>query len=46
MWKIVAAVGGVVSVGVVIALWCCLKTGSDEDDFWGIGDERTEEIDV
>lgn len=44
MWKVIAITGGIVAVVCSFALWCAAKVGSDDDDFWGIGDERTEEV--
>ena len=44
MWKAIAITGGIVAVVCSFALWCAAKVGSDDDDFWGIGDERTEEV--
>jgi hypothetical protein len=42
MWKIAAAVGGVLTAGIIFVLWCLLKAGSDEDDFWCIDHEFSE----
>lgn len=44
MWKAIAFTGGIVAVVCSFTLWCAAKVGSDDDDFWGIGDERTEEF--
>ena len=44
MWKAIAITGGIIAVVCSFALWWAAKGGSDDDDFCGIGDERTEEV--
>ena len=42
MLKACLIIGVIISLLSTFVLWCAVKVGSDDDDFWGISDVQEE----
>lgn len=42
MMKALVIIGVIISLFSTFVLWCAVKVGSDDDDFWGISDVQEE----